>query len=361
MNGSPFGLVIDARAHRQTSGNGQVDGSTRAYQSYLEYQTEGTLPLRISLGRQIATVLSSLGYFDGLTIDADHEHWRLGALAGTQPDYTNFMPSGAIREMGAWLQWHNAPGTGTIIQATVGGVGSYGATQVNREFALLTTMIVNPTFSLYATQEIDVNRGWRKDAESGHAITPTSTFATARVGVTKEISVQAGYDSRRSVRLYRDFLTPDVAFDDALRRGYWGGVSVSAPHLYFSADARTSDGATVGRSQSNTAMLSFTRFTPLGLGLRARGTSYTGPTVSGALTSASVEANPFGRIRIEATLGKRNDRRAGVGLTPVSTTWFGVDADAGIGRSWYVMLSHYREVGATDRLLQQYAGLSWRF
>jgi hypothetical protein len=108
-------------------------------------------------------------------------------------------------------------------------------------------------------------------------------------------------------------------------------------------------------------MLSFTRFTPLGLGVRARGTSYTGPTVSGALTSASLEANPLGRFRIEATLGKRNDRRAGLGLTPVSTTWVGVDADAGIGRSWYVMLSHYREVGATDRLLQQYAGLSWRF
>ena len=48
-------------------------------------------------------------------------------------------------------------------------------------------------------------------------------------------------------------------------------------------------------------------------------------------------------------------------MVPVRTTWVGFDADAGIGRQWYVMVSTYREVGATDRLLQQYVSLSWRF
>ncbi len=361
IDGTPFGLVIDARAHRQQAGSGKTTGSTRVYQSSLEYQGVGPFPVRVTAGRQLSNVLSSLGFFDGVTLDVDRKNWRVGAVGGTQPDYTNFQPSGAIREGGAWLQWHTAPGSHTIFQTTVGGVGSYGVDGINREFALLSSMLVTPKLSWYATQEIDVNRGWRKSAESGQGITPTSTFATLRVAVSRALSVQAGYDSRRSVRLYRDFLTPDVAFDDAFRKGYWGGLSLSVPHVFASADVRTSDGATVGRNQSNTASLSVTRLTKLGFGLRARGTTYDGPTVSGTLTSASFEIDPWGRARIEATVGRRDDRRAQSGMLPARTTWVGFDADAGIGRSWYIMASSYREVGATERLLQQYLGLSWRY
>jgi hypothetical protein len=129
----------------------------------------------------------------------------------------------------------------------------------------------------------------------------------------------------------------------------------------MSADMRTSDGSSVGQNKSNTANITVNRLTPLGIGLRARATTYSGPTVTGTLTSASLEINPWGRIRIESTFGKRDDRRASEGMIPARTTWVGIDADAGIGRSWYVMGSSYREIGATDRLLQQYLGLSWRY
>lgn len=361
MSGSPIGLVIDARAHRQTSGSGRTDGSTRVYQSMLEYQGAGPLPVRVSVGRQLSTVLSPLGFFDGVTVDVDNKHWRFGVLGGTQPDYANFHPSAEIREGGTWVQWHNSTGGGTIVQTTLGAIGSYATTGINREFALASTMVVTPVFSLYATQELDVNRGWRKDAEGGQGISPTSTFATLRVAVTRALSLQGGYDSRRSVRLYRDFLTPDIAFDDAFRRGYWGGAALSIPHLYLSVDSRTSDGLTAGRNQSQTATLSISRLTPLQIGARARATRYDGPTVRGALTSVSLEIDPWNRLRMEATVGRRNDQRAFDGMIPAKTTWVGLDADAGIGRSWYVMFSSYREIGPSDRLLQSYAGLSWRF
>ncbi len=361
IGGSPLGMIVDARAHRQRSGSGRTDGSTRVYQSLLEYQGAGAFPVRITAGRQLSSVLSPLGFFDGVTLDVDRRHWRVGVLGGTQPDYANFRPSGEIREAGAWLQWHTAPGSGTIFQSTIGGVGSYGVDGINREFALLSTMLVTPVVSLYTTHELDVNRGWKQSAESGKAVIPTSTFATLRVALGRALSVQGGYDSRRSVRLYRDFLTPDIAFDDAFRRGYWGGASVSIPHLFVSADSRISDGETVGRNQSSTASVSVTRLSKLGIGLRARGTRYDGPAVSGTLTSASLEIDPWGRVRIEATMGRRDDRRAQTGMTPARTTWVGFDADAGIGRSWYLMASSYREIGESERMLQQYLGLSWRY
>ena len=361
MSGSPIGLVVDARAHRQTSGSGRTVGSTRVYQSMLEYQGAGPLPVRVSVGRQLSTVLSPLGFFDGVTVDVDRKHWQFGVLGGTQPDFANFRPSADIREGGTWVQWHNATGSGTIVQTTLGAVGSYATAGINREFALASTMVVTPVFSLYATQELDVNRGWRKDAEGGQGLSPTSTFATLRVTVTPALSLQGGYDSRRSVRLYRDFLTPDIAFDDAFRRGYWGGAALSIPHLYLSVDSRTSDGLTVGRNQSHTATLSMSRITPLQIGGRARATRYDGPAVRGTLTSVSLEIDPWNRLRMEATVGRRNDESAFDGMIPAKTTWLGLDADAGIGRSWYVMFSSYREIGPSDRLLQSYAGLSWRF
>jgi hypothetical protein len=73
-----------------------------------------------------------------------------------------------------------------------------------------------------------------------------------------------------------------------------------------------------------------------------------------------VEANPWGVFRLEATMGQRRDRRNQDPLLK-RTEWLGLDFDAAIGRSWYLMASTYREIGDTDRLLQQYFGLSWRY
>lgn len=361
IGGTSLGLLIDARAHRQRSGGGVTTGSTRVYQTSLEYQGAGAVPVRVTAGRQLSTVLSPLGFFDGVTLEVDRTHWRVGGLGGTQPNMLTFEPSGAIRELGGWVQWHTAPGSATLFQTAIGAVGSYDLGGINREFALLSSVLVTPRFSWYLTQEIDVNRGWRRSAESGQRVTPTSTFATARASLTRALAVHAGYDSRRSIRLYRDFLTPDIAFDDAFRRGYWGGLSMSVPHVYASADVRRSDGATVGGNTSATASLSLSRIGVLGLGTRLRATKYNGPTVAGMLTSVSAEVEPWGRVRIETTVGRREDRRAQIGATLARTTWVGFDADAGLGRSWYLMASSYREIGDSERLLQQYLGLSWRY
>jgi hypothetical protein len=354
-------LVIDARAHRQRTGTGRVDNSTRVYQGAVELQGKSPGAPRIMVGRQQSTVLSSLGFFDGVALDADGVHWRLGLLGGTQPDALSFRPSADIRELGAYAQWHNARGTAGHYQLTLGGVGSYAGGAVNREFLVANTSVVHRAVSLFATQELDVNRAWKRQAESDHVLTWSSTFATMRISLPKGAALSGGYDNRRNVRLYRDFLTPDIEFDDAFRRGWFGGVSVSAPHVYVNVDTRTSDGITAGRSQSTTGSVSLTRITPAGVSLRARATEYHGPTVAGRLTSASIEVAPGQRARLEVSLGTRRDRRAIVGMSAANTNWLGIDADAGIGRSWYFMFSHYREIGGNDRLLQHSAGLSWRY
>ncbi|MBK6490132.1 MAG: hypothetical protein IPF98_25450 [Gemmatimonadetes bacterium] len=363
INGSPFGLTVDVRAYRQnyarTSGS-TLTSSTRAYQTAVQWNpvNSGT---RVALGRQFSSALSTIGLFDGIAIDVDRPHWSAGALSGSQPDPRTFGYSGGVREHGAYVQLHNAPNTGASWAMTLGGIGSYAGGKIDREFGYLQGTFNSRHVSVYTAQEIDVNRGWKSGVEGGGA-TPTSTFAMLRVSPTDALSLSAGYDNRRSVRLYRDFLNPETAFDDSFRQGAWGGASLYAlGHLRLNADLRTSRGGAAGEADSYTGSVHVTRLTPLQLGVQVRTTRYTGTLSSGELSAAAIDMQPLGTLRLELNGGRRTDTRASTQISNSSTTWWGADADVGLGRSLYLLASTYRESGEFQRNLQTMLALSWRF
>lgn len=363
INGTPFGLTVDVRAYRQsfarTSGT-TLTSSTRAYQTALLWNPVNS-GARVALGRQFSSALSTLGLFDGLAIDLDHPRWSVGALSGSQPDPRTFGYSGDVREHGAYVQLHNTPNAASSWAMTIGGIGSYNRGEIDREFAYLQGALNNRYVSIYAAQEVDVNRGWKSSIEGGGA-TPTSTFAMLRVSPNDALTLNAGYDNRRSVRLYRDFINPEVAFDDSFRQGAWGGASLYVfGHLRVNADARTSKGGLAGSADSYTGSVQISRITPLQLGAQLRTTSYTGLLASGTLGAASIEIQPAGTLRISFNAGQRTDTRAESDLANSNTTWWGADADVGIGRSLYLLASTYRESGAFQRNLQTMMALSYRW
>ncbi len=363
FGGTPVGLTVDVRANRtrraNSSGTNQA-GDTRVYQAALHL--DGAMgPGRITLGRQFATALSPVGLFDGVAADFTWRHTGAGLFAGSQPDAATFGYSSEIREYGAWFRLHNAPGESGVWSLTTGAIGSYGRDAVNREFFYAQGLFVNRALSLYASQEVDYNRGWKADAEST-TTTPTATFATARLAIGRALSVHAGYDNRRSVRLYRDFLSPEVEFDDSFRQGAWAGTQLSlAGHLLAGFDTRTSRGGPSGTSDSWTASAGLTRLTPMGAGVRLRLTRYNGALLEGELQSASVEIQPGGRFRLDVNGGTRSDVRPLDGLDPATLRWLGVDFDIGVGRSVYLTLSTYRERGPDGRMTQYSGSLSYRF
>lgn len=370
INGSPFGLMVDVRAYRQnysrTSGS-TLSNSTRAYQTALLWNpvNSGT---RVAVGRQFSTALSPVGLFDGVALDVDRRHFSVGGFSGSQPDPRSFGYSGDVREHGAYVQWHNAPNVTNASNATgtwamtAGGIGSYAGGKIDREFGYLQGTFNNRYFSLYTAQEIDVNRGWKSEVESSGA-TPTSTFAMVRISPTDAFTLFGGYDNRRSVRLYRDFLNPEIQFDDSFRQGTWGGASLYVlGHLRLNADLRSSTGGSAGGADSYTGSVHVTGLTPLQLGAQLRTTRYTGAISSGDLSAASIEMRPFGALRFEVNGGRRTDTRASSAeLSNSSTTWWGADADVGIGRSLYLMASTYRETGAFQRNMQTMLALTYRF
>ncbi|MFP5354685.1 MAG: hypothetical protein ACLGIK_05950 [Gemmatimonadota bacterium] len=367
INGTPFGLVVDVRAYRQNyerASGSTLTNSTRVYQTALLWNPVDA-GVRVALGRQFSTALSPVGLFDGAALDLDRRHWSVGGFSGSQPEPRTFGYSGDVREHGAYVQWHNGPNEGAPWSFTAGAIGSYAGGKIDREFGYLQGMFNNRHVSLYAAQEIDVNRGWKAGVEASSA-TPTSTFATMRVSPNDAFTIFAGYDNRRSVRLYRDFLDPQTAFDDSFRQGAWGGASLYVlGHLRLSGDVRTSRGGTAGTADSYTGSVHVSRLTPLQLGVQLRNTRYTGALASGDLTAASVELTPVGTLRVQANGGRRTDSRAASALgTPVTdarTTWWGLDADVGLARSLYLMASTYRESGELTRNLQSFLALSIRF
>ncbi len=363
IGGSPFGLMVDVRAYRQnyarSSGN-SLSSTTRAYQTALIFNpaNSGT---RVQLGRQFSTALSPVGLFDGVALDLDKRHFSVGGFSGSQPDPRTFGYSGDVREHGAYVQMHNAPSAPATWTMTAGGIGSYAGGQIDREFAYLQGMFNNRYISLYTAQEVDVNRGWKAGVESS-GTTPTSTFAMLRVSPNNALTLFGGYDNRRSVRLYRDFLNPEIAFDDSFRQGAWGGASLYVlGHLRLDGDARSSRGGSAGVADSYTGSVHVTRITPLQLGFQLRTTRYSGELASGGLSAASVEMQPLGNLRFEINGGRRSDTRADASWANSSTTWWGADADVGLGRSLYLMASTYRETGAFQKNMQTMLALTYRF
>jgi hypothetical protein len=363
IGGTPLGLAIDVRMQRTSvsggSGGTQPSGRTRVYQAAVQHQRQRN-GSRIALGRQFATALSPLGIFDGLALDLQGEGWSGGALVGTQPDASTFAPSVHTVEYGLWVQRHSARGTQSQWSVTLGGIGAYDQGEIDREFLYLRGTWSSRLLSLYAAQEIDVNRGWKREAEGGLA-TFTSSFVSAHLTLADAVQLSGGLDSRRSVRLYRDFVDPEIAFDDAHRQGRWGEVTLrGGRHLRASAGLRSSSDGESSGSRSATASLVASDLTDLGLGFRARMTQYRGPLSEGQLSSVSLEAAPSHAFRVSLNAGVRTSA-APIPDADTRLTWLGGDIDMAIGRRLYLLLSTYREVGPLSTSVQGYGSLTWRF
>lgn len=368
LGGSALGLVVDARTRRTTQrlgdGTSNSDASTRVYQANLSWN-----PLRsggrITVGRQFSAALANVSLFDGLTAQLDRRRWSFGLFGGTQPT-PDLGFSTEVSEYGAFVQVHNLPDATRVWSVTTGAIDSYDRGQVNREYLYVQAIYTDRRLSLYATQEVDYNRGWKRRAGEP-VLAPTSTFASAQYRLTDFLSLQGGVDNRRNVRLYRDYVNPVTTFDDSFREGVWGGLYVYAwSHVRAGADARRSSGGPAGNADSYTGSLGVDRLTPLELSLQARSTHYTGPQLSGWLHALSLGATPGGSLHLELNGGLRTEQGplsvsvpTASGLTRVR--WYGLDADIGLGRAWYLLLSATRTRGGFESNDQLFTSLSLRF
>ncbi len=363
VGGAPVDFEIDARPRRTyvSAGNGldsETETSNRIYGLNLAWRPG---PFRLSFGRQMSPSLAPLSLFDGVLAEYASAHFGAGVFDGTQPDPATFHFASDVKEYGFFLEGHGAPTDKVRWWLNGGGASSTENGEINRDFAWLSARLGFKGFLAFLTQEADVNRGWRKEAE-GSSLTNSGTFASLRWQSAKAWSVDAGYDGRRNVRLYRDLVTPVTQFDDAMRQGYWAGVEWRpGGHGLVGVHARRSTGGTAGTATSYTLDAGAIRLTRVGLDVRARGTKYDGPYVDGRLASLNVGLDATATLHVGVHGGTRKDTDTLAGGAETTVNWAGLDLDWVVGRHVLLLASYDRSSGTEEATDQAFAGVSWRF
>jgi hypothetical protein len=379
LGNTPVGLALDVRARQTTTtsaGVASVDGHTRVYQAVLLWNTPGA-GFHAAAGRQYLTSVSSVGLFDGALIELTGPHLTFGAFGGYEPDLANLTFSSAVHDFGTYVTLHNRPGGLTARSFTLGAVGSYEGGKERREWGIAQVSLNNRYLALYVLQELDYFRPWKRQGLNAekHAFSGTSQFVSASVRTSRWLSLNGTYDKRRSVPTIRDFTNPETNFDDAYRAGYGVGVQLTGRQLYASGDWRKSTGGSAGGANSYTATAGVSRLTRLNFGLSARATWYRNGNdssasnplatrTSGQLYSGRLSIDPVGLIHVDLNAGRRQERNP-IATSLQHSTWYGVDIDMNLARSWFLSFSGLGQKDpanpGTSTLTQVYGGVTWRF
>jgi hypothetical protein len=363
---APFALSVDVRARRTvtspSTGSTIVDGHARVYQLGVSWNPNGSAT-RVTVGRQMPMALASVGLFDGISAELNRTHWSAGLFGGTQPEPHNLGFATQIVGGGAFVQRHGTrDAAGRQWSATLGVSGSYEQAHANREFAFLQGLFSSRRVMTLVAQEIDYYRPWKRTAGTP-AISFTSTLATVRVRASDAVDLYGGFDNRRNVLLYRDFVNPVTTFDDAFRQGIWAGAAFRFGGRYTGGlELRRSSGGSAGSAGAYTASLGADRLAGTRIAIRGRGTYYFGPTMDGWLYSGALGADPAGgRLHVELSGGARVEHEPLAIPATTTVTWLATDLDVNLTRAWYLLVSASMERGGFAPMSQFYTGCSVRF
>jgi len=363
LGGSPFGLMVDVRARQtyRTLGDGSSlkESRTAVYQAAV---TARGARARVTVGRQYLPTVSSVSLFDGALVEYQRSKFGVGAFAGSEPEPVSMGFSTDLRSYGLFLQGRSPQGQRVRWSISGGAVGSYASGVINREFGFLQASISTPGFTAFVAEELDLNRDW-KAAAGDPAVELTSTFATLFARPASWLTLQAGFDNRRTVRLYRDKVNPETVFDDSFRQGVWGGAAfMIGRYGRLGGDVRASLGGadSATRTRSYTGYAGLERLSPVNLSVRGRLSRYQAVLREGWLQSVSVGMRPVPWLGLEASGGVRRETIPGT-TDQRRISWYGADLDVGLGRSVYVLLSGSRERGPFAAGDQLYGSLSYRF
>lgn len=343
VGGSPIDLAVDVRGRRtyHSAAGAADDGEARVYRLAGTVH-DGPGRRRLTLGRQLSSAFAAVSLFDGALIEYAGERWGAGLFSGAEPDPATWAMSADIVQHGAFLSRRGRDGARRW-SVTTGGVASFDHGQVNRQYAFLQGSWLEPRVSLFLAEELDFNTGWKR-AFGEPTVSLTNTFLSARAQITREVSVNAGYDNRRTVRLYRDRETPETEFDDRHRQGAWvGAAAAPIEHLRISADGRWSGGGT-GDHHSVSASVETYRWSSLQADTRWRSTRFDGATSEGWMHVAGIGVRPWGQTRIELSAGRRTTTDV-LSQLRMRTRWEGADLDLGFASRWYLLIAAQHDHG----------------
>jgi hypothetical protein len=358
--GSDVDLSVDIRARRTWRATGAEGASrtTRVHRLSIARQAAGS-HVRISMGRLLSPSLASVNVFDGLLSEYPGERYGAGLFLGSQPGIREWEHSREVQEFGGYGRIQGDLAGRHRWSVTGGGIRSIAHGVANRDYVFLRGQWSDPRVFGYASQEVDLNRGWRRDLESS-ALSWTSTLLSVQVRPSGRLTLNGGFDNRRNVRLYNDRETPESEFDAAYRMGWSGGFSLHPARGATVGASYHVNGKGADRSDASTATWRVTPVRSLVLDLSGRHTRYQAPLSDGWLHAWAVGSGIGPGRHVEVHSGLRNERRGAGRGAHASTRWFGASVDVGIRRSFYLLLSGEATRGDLEKNDQYYMSLSYQ-
>jgi hypothetical protein len=232
--GGNFQAKVRARTRYNDRSNtvgrvSETEWRNRVYEVSLTYDNPES-PFGFQAGRIVTREMGGVGYVDGIL--ATHEigeSWSWGLLAGTRPDWRTSDFQTDITKYGAFVGFERGDRAETRFEAKVAAVGEYHGSTVSREFIYLRSSYHRERrLDLYATAELDANRGWREE-RSGERVTLSALYLRGRYRATEDVTVGLGYDTRQNYFTYEARSIPDSLFIDAARHGARANVDAKLP------------------------------------------------------------------------------------------------------------------------------------
>lgn len=321
------------------------------------------LTWNFAVGRIGSRRAAAIGPFDGLEVGVRvGAGVSLGFFGGFAPAWGTLGFSDDDHVTGLAANWHRSTGSRGALDLTLTGAGRYRDGEISREWlSLVTTWHDGGRLSLLQAAELDVNRGWRKDA-AGSSTSLSSGALTARYRFGTQWSANLGYDDREPVRTWETRALPDSLFTDAGRKGWRGGLSWRH-RMGVSADAtagvRREDGSgEETKSWAVSVRLSERFLRYVRLSARMRG--FDGPWLSGTSPSLRLDRRVGTNLRLHLDGGYFSYQGRTEGATR-DNTWAELGAGIDLPAGWDSHASLRRDWGDDMAGYRLYLDLALRF
>lgn len=174
---------------------------------------------KIVAGRKINNRIASVGAIDGIQAEASFSKFTMGAVVGSNPDYTDYSFNSRLFEYGAYLS-HDIKNKSGQLTNSVAFFQQTNRGKTDRRFVYFqqdNSLVKN--LNMFVSCELDLYT-LQNDLPTD-TISLTSLYLSLRYRFSRKLSISTSYDARKNIIYYETFKNYlDQMLEVATRKGY---------------------------------------------------------------------------------------------------------------------------------------------
>lgn len=178
----------------------------------------------LTFGRKINPQFSSMGAIDGLQYEKRLGNIRLGAIAGTRPDYQDYSLNLNLFQYGGYASYIPTDPS-RFSQTTLGFIEQMNAGKTDRRFIYFQhSGKLIEHLHLFSSFEVDLFE--KINNEVNNAARLTNMYVALRYRLSRKWRFSASYDNRNNIIYYESYKSYiDQLIEDETRQGFRLGVN----------------------------------------------------------------------------------------------------------------------------------------